>query len=333
MPMFDLKDAAGVMMELNACRKAHPEHYIRVNAFDSTRGVESMRAVLHRQPADGRARLRARAAGDATAARIRYTTRAYAADQPEGERYGVARESADVDAHAAALDRRSEPPSSRADLLGSATPDDAPATIDLQALLRDASVGEVLDELDRELVGLAPVKTRIREIAALLLVDARAQALGLAGADADAAHELHRQPRHRQDHGGAADGRDPAPAGLRPQGPPRRRDARRPGRPVHRPHRAQDQGSAEEGDGRRAVHRRGLLPLPPGERARLRPGGDRDPAAGDGEPARRPGRDPRRLRDRMDTFFQSNPGFRSRIAHHIDFPDYSDDELLRDRRD
>jgi probable Rubsico expression protein CbbX len=32
--------------------------------------------------------------------------------------------------------------------------------------------------------------------------------------------------------------------------------------------------------------------------------------------------------DRMDTFFASNPGFRSRIAHHIDFPDYSDDELL-----
>jgi len=32
--------------------------------------------------------------------------------------------------------------------------------------------------------------------------------------------------------------------------------------------------------------------------------------------------------DRMDKFFASNPGFRSRIAHHIDFPDYSDDELL-----
>ena len=32
--------------------------------------------------------------------------------------------------------------------------------------------------------------------------------------------------------------------------------------------------------------------------------------------------------DRMDTFFQSNPGFRSRIAHHIDFPDYTADELL-----
>jgi probable Rubsico expression protein CbbX len=34
-------------------------------------------------------------------------------------------------------------------------------------------------------------------------------------------------------------------------------------------------------------------------------------------------------KDRMDTFFQSNPGFKSRIAHHIDFPDYSDDELYR----
>jgi hypothetical protein len=32
--------------------------------------------------------------------------------------------------------------------------------------------------------------------------------------------------------------------------------------------------------------------------------------------------------DRMDKFFESNPGFRSRIAHHIDFPDYSSDELL-----
>ncbi len=33
-------------------------------------------------------------------------------------------------------------------------------------------------------------------------------------------------------------------------------------------------------------------------------------------------------KDRMDTFFRSNPGLSSRIAHHIDFPDYADDELL-----
>jgi probable Rubsico expression protein CbbX len=32
--------------------------------------------------------------------------------------------------------------------------------------------------------------------------------------------------------------------------------------------------------------------------------------------------------DQMERFFASNPGFRSRIAHHIDFPDYSDDELF-----
>src|SRR5580765_8964359 len=39
-PMFDLRDAAGVMMEVKACRKAFPDHYIRINAFDSTRGFE-----------------------------------------------------------------------------------------------------------------------------------------------------------------------------------------------------------------------------------------------------------------------------------------------------
>jgi ribulose-bisphosphate carboxylase small chain len=42
-PMFDLKDAKGVMMELVECRKAHPDTYIRINAFDSTRGWESVR--------------------------------------------------------------------------------------------------------------------------------------------------------------------------------------------------------------------------------------------------------------------------------------------------
>lgn len=42
-PMFDLRDAAGVMMEVRACRKAFPDHYIRINAFDSTRGFETVR--------------------------------------------------------------------------------------------------------------------------------------------------------------------------------------------------------------------------------------------------------------------------------------------------
>jgi ribulose-bisphosphate carboxylase small chain len=42
-PMFDLRDAAGVMLEVRACRKAFPDHYIRINAFDSTRGFETVR--------------------------------------------------------------------------------------------------------------------------------------------------------------------------------------------------------------------------------------------------------------------------------------------------
>ncbi|MBC7152520.1 MAG: ribulose bisphosphate carboxylase small subunit [Rhizobium sp.] len=41
-PMFDLKDAKGVMMELDDCRNAHPQHYIRLNAFDSHRGFETV---------------------------------------------------------------------------------------------------------------------------------------------------------------------------------------------------------------------------------------------------------------------------------------------------
>lgn len=42
-PMFDLRDAAGVMMEVEACRKAHPDAYIRINAFDASRGFETVR--------------------------------------------------------------------------------------------------------------------------------------------------------------------------------------------------------------------------------------------------------------------------------------------------
>jgi ribulose-bisphosphate carboxylase small chain len=42
-PMFDLQDPKGVMMELEECRDAHPESYIRLNAFDSTRGFETVR--------------------------------------------------------------------------------------------------------------------------------------------------------------------------------------------------------------------------------------------------------------------------------------------------
>src|SRR5437667_11567342 len=50
---------------------------------------------------------------------------------------------------------------------------------DLDAAFREAHIGEVLDGLERELIGLEPVKSRIRDIAALLLVDKLRQSLGL----------------------------------------------------------------------------------------------------------------------------------------------------------
>jgi len=86
MPMFDLPDAAGVLDEVIQCRKAFPRHYIRLMAFDSTRGVESIAMsfivnrpqdepgfALERQEINGRSQ--------------RYTTRGYAAGRPEMERY------------------------------------------------------------------------------------------------------------------------------------------------------------------------------------------------------------------------------------------------------
>ena len=85
-PMFDLKDAAGVMDEIRNCRNTFPHHYIKVNAFDATHGVESLRLsfIVNRPKNEpGLALTREEAAGR----QVRYTTRAYAADKPEGSRY------------------------------------------------------------------------------------------------------------------------------------------------------------------------------------------------------------------------------------------------------
>ena len=45
-PMFDLKDPAGILLEINGCLKTFPSHYVRVTAFDSTQGVESVRMTF-----------------------------------------------------------------------------------------------------------------------------------------------------------------------------------------------------------------------------------------------------------------------------------------------
>ena len=85
-PMFDLKDAAAAMLEVNACRAAHPTKYVKVNAFDAARGWETVRLSfivnrpahepgfgLRRQEGEGRV--------------IRYTIESYATQRPEGRRY------------------------------------------------------------------------------------------------------------------------------------------------------------------------------------------------------------------------------------------------------
>ena len=86
MPMFDLQDAAGVMMELKNCRQTFPQYYIRLMAFDSTRNIESiaMSFIVNRpakEPGFGLARQ------EAAGRTLRYTVVSYATDRPEGERY------------------------------------------------------------------------------------------------------------------------------------------------------------------------------------------------------------------------------------------------------
>ncbi len=86
-PMFDLKDAVGILAEINSCRKTFPQHYVRVTAFDSTRGVESLKMSYlvnrpTREPGFGLART------EVEGRNIRYRISSYATDKPEGERYG-----------------------------------------------------------------------------------------------------------------------------------------------------------------------------------------------------------------------------------------------------
>ncbi|HSF48694.1 MAG TPA: ribulose bisphosphate carboxylase small subunit [Burkholderiales bacterium] len=86
LPMFDLKDAAGILMEINDCRKVHRGKYIRVNAFDSTRGWETVRlSFIVDRPQDepGFRVIREETHGR----NIRYTLQSYASDKPAGDRY------------------------------------------------------------------------------------------------------------------------------------------------------------------------------------------------------------------------------------------------------
>ena len=85
-PMFDLKDAAGAMLEVRACRKAHPQTYVRVNAFDATRGFETTRLsfIVNRPTEEPGFLLKRHEVGGR---KIQYTLESYAAQRPEGRRY------------------------------------------------------------------------------------------------------------------------------------------------------------------------------------------------------------------------------------------------------
>jgi probable Rubsico expression protein CbbX len=202
------------------------------------------------------------------------------------------------------------------------------AVADLDAVFQDSHVGDVLDELDRELVGLAPVKSRIRDIAALLLIERLRSNLGLTtGAPSlhmsftgnpgtgkttvalRMAQILHRLGYVRKGHLVAVTRDDLVGQYIGHTAPKTRELLKRAMGGVlfideayylYRPENERDYGQE-------AIEI--LLQVMENQRADLVV-----ILAG--------------YKDRMDTFFRSNPGMSSRVAHHLDFPDYTSPELL-----
>ncbi|GGD85441.1 CbbX protein [Caballeronia grimmiae] len=200
---------------------------------------------------------------------------------------------------------------------------------DLMALYRESRIGEVLAELDRDLVGLAPVKTRIREIAAHLLVERARETLGIASGAPTLhmcfsgnpgtgkttvamrmAQVLHRLGYIRRNQLVSVTRDDLVGQYIGHTAPKTREVLKRAMGGVlfideayylYRPENERDYGQE-------AIEI--LLQTMESQRDDLVV-----ILAG--------------YESRMETFFQSNPGFRSRIAHHIVFPNYEPHELLR----
>ena len=209
-----------------------------------------------------------------------------------------------------------------------AAADDRPSEVDLRAEFESSGVKAVLDELDRELVGLGPVKRRIRETAALLLVDRAREQMGLARTSPTLhmsftgnpgtgkttvalrmANLLHRLGYLRQGHLVSVTRDDLVGQYIGHTAPKTKEILKKAMGGVlfideayylWRPENERDYGQE-------AIEI--LLQVMENQREDLVV-----ILAG--------------YADRMDRFFESNPGFRSRIAHHIDFPDYEDPELF-----
>jgi probable Rubsico expression protein CbbX len=206
--------------------------------------------------------------------------------------------------------------------------DPAPSSVDLRHEFDAVEIAPILAQLDKELVGLVPVKTRIREIAALLLVERIRRKMSLAntyptlhmsftgnpgtGKTTVAlriADILHRLGFVRRGHVISVTRDDLVGQYIGHTAPKTKEILKKAMGGVlfideayylYRPENERDYGQE-------AIEI--LLQIMEAQREDLVV-----VLAG--------------YRDRMERFFQSNPGFRSRIAHHIDFPDYSDDELL-----
>ncbi len=201
-------------------------------------------------------------------------------------------------------------------------------TVDLLDARQLSGVDDILDALDRELVGLAPVKTRIREIAALLLVDAQRARFGLVSA---------RPNLHMCFTGGPGTGK--TTVALRMAELLKRLGYSRRGHLVA----VTREELVGQYVGHTAPKTKEVLKRAMGgvlfidEAYYLyRAENERDYGQEAIEILLQVMENQREdlvvilagYKDRMDTFFQSNPGMSSRIAHHIDFPDYSLDELV-----
>ncbi|MBU3724472.1 MAG: CbbX protein [Burkholderiaceae bacterium] len=203
-----------------------------------------------------------------------------------------------------------------------------PSAVDLNAILQEANVFEVLDQLDRELIGLAPVKRRIREIASFLVVSKARAAMGI---------EAETPSLHMCFTGNPGTGK--TTVAMRMADILLRLGYVRKGHVV----------SVTRDDlvgqyiGHTAPKTKEILKKAMGgvlfidEAYYLyRPENERDYGQEAIEillQVMENNRDDLVVilagyKDRMNTFFKSNPGMSSRIAHHIDFPDYTDEELL-----
>jgi len=200
--------------------------------------------------------------------------------------------------------------------------------IDLGAEFRDSNIQDVLDKLERELIGLKPVKTRIRETAALLLVDRMRRKMGLsAGAPSlhmcftgnpgtgkttvamRMAEILHRLGYIRRPEVVSVTRDDLVGQYIGHTAPKTKEVIKKAMGGVlfideayylYKPENERDYGQESIEILLQVMenNRDDLVVILAG------------------------------YKDRMDRFFQSNPGMSSRIAHHIEFPDYTPDELV-----